>query len=72
MEELLKLKEVVNNAIQKMENDKTKIGNAIEYIKIESSINAFKEIVGYIDSREQLNAMAQADKEKTANTTKKA
>lgn len=54
MDELQALKKVLLNAIQKMENDKTKIVNAIEYIKIETAMNTINEIIAYVDSRIEL------------------
>ena len=65
MSELETLRTVLNNAIEKMESDKSKIVNAIEYIKLEAQENAFREIINYINQRQQLLAQEEAEKEKT-------
>lgn len=65
--ELELLKGVITNAINKIESDIQKVGNAIEYIKLETSLNAFKEVLNYIDARQDIIAKQEQDK-----STKKA
>ena len=62
--ELELLKKVITNATNNIKSDIQKVVNAIEYIKLEASLNAFNEVLNYIDARQDI--IAKQEQEKTS------
>ena len=73
--ELELLKDVITNATNNIKSDMQRVANAIEYIKLEASLNAFNEVLNYIDARQDIIAKQEQDiiaKQEQDKSTKKA